>query len=169
VDNIILIGMPGAGKSTVGVLLAKTLGMCFIDTDIVLQERAGRLLQEMIRTEGTSAFLITEEKMLLSIHCRNTVIATGGSAVFSHEAMEHLAAGGLVIYLKISYEEMVRRLRNITMRGIVLFEGQGLREMYDLRIPLYEKYADSTIDCSGATPEAIVEMVIEELRKCRKR
>lgn len=168
-DNIILIGMPGAGKSTVGVILAKTLGMRFIDTDIVLQEQTGRLLQEIIGDAGTAAFLESEEKMLLSLHCENTVIATGGSAVFSHGAMEHLAAGGIVIYLKIPYEEMVRRLRNITTRGIVLFEGQDLREMYDLRVPLYENYAGITIDCSGTGAETVVERIVRELQKYRQK
>jgi shikimate kinase len=167
-DNIILIGMPGAGKSTVGVILAKTLGMRFIDTDIVLQEQAGRLLQEMIGNEGTTTFLKTEEKTLLSLQCQNAVIATGGSAVFSHEAMEHLATGGIVIYLKISFEEMVRRLRNITTRGIVLFEGQDLREMYDLRAPLYENYAGITLECSGTGAETIVEGIVQELQKYRQ-
>jgi shikimate kinase len=120
--NIILIGMPGAGKSTVGVILAKTLGMRFIDTDIVLQEQAGRLLQEMIGKEATAAFLKNEEKALLSLHCRNTVIATGGSAVFSQKAMEYLAREGTVIYLKISCEEMVRRLKEWQNGGSVLLD-----------------------------------------------
>jgi shikimate kinase len=165
VDNIILIGMPGAGKSTVGILLSKTLGMRFIDTDIVLQEQSGKLLQEMIRTVGTGAFLKTEEEILLSLQCRNTVIATGGSAVFSCEAMEHLATLGIVVYLKVTFDEMVLRLRNITTRGIVLFEGQDLHEMYDLRIPLYEMYANITIDCAGTDMETIVETVVRKLRK----
>jgi shikimate kinase len=168
-DNIILIGMPGAGKSTVGVILAKTLGMRFIDTDLMLQEQAGRLLQEMIGEEGTAAFLKKEEKALLSLDCRNTVIATGGSAVLCPEAMKHLADGGIVIYLKISFEEMVRRLSNNTTRGIVLAQGQGFREMYDLRAPLYETYASITIDCSGTGAEMIVGRVVRELQKYRQK
>jgi shikimate kinase len=166
-DNIILIGMPGAGKSSVGVVLAKTLGMRFIDTDILLQEQTGRLLQEILGDGGTTAFLETEEKILLSLHCRNTVIATGGSAVFSREAMEYLATGGTVIYLKISYDEMVRRLGNITTRGVVIGEGQSLRETYAMRMPLYEKYAGITIDCSGASVETVVEGIIRERQKYR--
>jgi len=163
--NIIIIGMPGAGKSTMGVVLAKTLGRNFIDTDIVIQERAGRLLQEIIDDEGPEAFLEIEEKILLSLHCRNAVIATGGSVVFSENAMEHVKVSGVVIYLKISCEEMVRRLSNITTRGIVLVAGQSLPEMYAQRIPLYEKYADITIDCSDDDFENCIGNVIAKLAK----
>jgi shikimate kinase len=163
--NIVIIGMPGAGKSTMGVILAKTLGRNFTDTDIVAQETSGRLLQEIIDDEGTGAFLETEEKTILSLHCHNTVIATGGSVVFSEKAMEHLRKDGVVMYLKISFEEMVRRLNNITTRGIVLVAGQGLLEMYNQRVPLYEKYADITIDCSDGDFENCIGNVIDELHK----
>ena len=163
--NIIIIGMPGAGKSTMGVVLAKTMGRNFIDTDIVIQEHAGRLLQEIIDDEGPEAFLAIEEKILLSLHCRNAVIATGGSVVFSEKAMKHVKVRGVVIYLKISCEEMVRRLSNITTRGIVLVPGQSLPEMYAQRIPLYEKYADITIDCSDDDFENCIGNVIDELAK----
>jgi shikimate kinase len=159
--NIILIGMPGAGKSTVGVILAKTLGMKFVDTDIVLQEHAGRLLQEIIDEDGPESFEKIEEKTILSLHCQNSVIATGGSAVFSRRAMEHLKTGGVVVYLKISFEEMARRLGNISTRGIVLVAGQSLRAMYDQRIPLYEKHADITIDCSEEDFETVVKKVMD--------
>jgi shikimate kinase len=161
--NIVIIGMPGAGKSTMGVILAKTLGSNFTDTDIVIQENSGRLLQEIIDTEGTDAFLKTEEKTLLSLHCHHAVIATGGSVVFSEKAMEHLKKDGVVLYLKISFEEMVRRLNNITTRGIVLVAGQSLRDMYNQRVPLYEKYADITIDCSDGDFEKCIGNVIDEL------
>ncbi|MHB8053472.1 MAG: shikimate kinase, partial [Methanoregula sp.] len=122
--NIIIIGMPGAGKSTVGVILAKTLGMNFTDTDIVIQETSGRLLQEIIDTEGPESFLKIEENAILSLQGQNAVIATGGSVVFSGRAMEHLKRDGVVLYLAISFEEMARRLNNITTRGIVLVAGQ---------------------------------------------
>jgi shikimate kinase len=163
--NIVIIGMPGAGKSTMGVILAKTLGRNFTDTDIVAQEMSGRLLQEIIDEEGTGAFLETEEKTILSLHCHHAVIATGGSVVFSEKAMEHLKKDGAVIYLKISFEEMVRRLDDITTRGIVLVAGQSLRDMYNQRVPLYEKYADITIDCSGGNFEKCVGKAVNELRK----
>jgi len=165
--NIILIGMPGAGKSTVGVILAKALKKTFIDTDIVVQEDAGRLLQDIIDTEGPRAFLEIEESTILSRHFANAVIATGGSVVFSSRAMEHLKNSGVVIYLKISFEEMEKRLRNITTRGIVLVAGQGLRGMYDQRVPLYEKYADRIIDCSDKDFETVVAKVIDgQYQKC---
>ena len=162
--NIIIIGMPGAGKSTVGVILAKTLGMNFTDTDIVIQEHAGRLLQEIIDTEGPGAFLKIEKKAILSLQGQNAVIATGGSVVFSGRAMEHLKQDGVVLYLKISFEEMVGRLGNITTRGIVLIAGQSLRDMYNQRVPLYEKYADITIDCSDNDFETVVEKIVDELK-----
>jgi shikimate kinase len=165
--NIILIGMPGAGKSTAGVILAKALGMTFIDTDIVIQEKAGRLLQDIIDTEGTGTFLKIEEKTILSLHCRNTVLATGGSVVFSGRAMEYLKRDGVVVYLKISCEEMVRRLNNIMTRGIVLIAGQSLRDMYIERVPLYEKYADITVACSDEDFETVVEKVVEELKNLK--
>jgi len=162
--NIILIGMPGAGKSTVGVILAKTLGMTFVDTDIAIQERAGRLLQEIIDTEGPDAFLKIEEETILSLHCRNCVIATGGSVVFSRKAMDSLKMEGVAMYLKISCEEMVRRLSNITTRGIVLIAGQSLPDMYQQRVPMYEKFADITVDCEDEDFEEVVGRVIGELK-----
>jgi shikimate kinase len=166
--NIIIIGMPGAGKSTMGVVLAKTLGRKFIDTDIVIQERAGKLLQDIIDEEGPEAFLAIEEKTILSLpspDSHTAVIATGGSVVFSTKAMEHVKENGVVIYLKISCEEMVRRLSNITTRGIVLSRGQSLPEMYAQRVPLYEKYADITIDCSNEDFEQCIGTVIDKLAK----
>jgi shikimate kinase len=163
--NIVIIGMPGAGKSTMGVILAKILGRNFTDTDIVAQEHTGRLLQEIIDEDGTDAFLKTEEKTILSLHGHHAVIATGGSVVFSEKAMEHLKKDGVVIYLDVSFEEMVRRLKNITTRGIVLVAGQSLRDMYNQRVPLYEKYADITIDCSDGDVENCIGNVMNELRK----
>ena len=161
--NIILIGMPGAGKSTVGVILAKTLGMQFIDTDILIQERTGRMLQEILDTDGPDAFKRIEGETILSLHPSRAVIATGGSVVCSEAAMAHLKLEGLVVYLEIPYDEMTKRLRNITTRGIVLLPGQSLREMYDERVPLYEKYADLTAACSGEDLESVVGDVIRAL------
>ena len=162
-SNIILIGMPGAGKSTVGVILAKTLGMNFIDTDIMVQERAGRLLQKIIDAEGPAGFLAIEEMTICSLHGENAVIATGGSVVLSRKSMEHLKEDGVVVYLAISFAEMEKRLRNITTRGIVLPAGQGLRDMYDQRVPLYRKYADITRECSGEDFEGVVEELVRRL------
>jgi shikimate kinase len=157
--NIILTGMPGAGKSTVGVILAKTLGMNFIDTDIVMQEKTGRMLQEIINRDGIDAFLKTEECITLSLECENSVVATSGSVVFSDKSMKYLRKKGIIIYLYIGYGELVRRINNITTRGIVLAAGQSLSDMYNQRIPLYEKYADITVDCSEMDVEKIIENI----------
>jgi shikimate kinase len=162
-ENIVLIGMPGAGKSTVGVILAKSLGMQFIDTDILIQERAGKMLQEILDLDGPDTFKRIEEETILSLRSSRAVIATGGSVVCSEAAMAHLKSRGTVVYLEISYEEMEKRLKNITTRGIVLLPGQSLRGMYDQRIPLYERYADLTIACSGEDLESVVGNVLEAL------
>ena len=162
-NNIILIGMPGAGKSTVGVILAKSLGMQFIDTDILIQERAGKMLQEILDGDGPDVFKRIEEETILSLHPRNAVIATGGSVVCSEAAMAHLKSGGVVVYLEIPYAEMEARLKNITTRGILLLPGQSLRGMYDERVPLYEKYADLTVACSDEDFESVVGNVIKAL------
>jgi len=159
--NIVLIGMPGAGKSTVGVILAKSLGVQFIDTDIQIQERTGRMLQEILDEDGPDMFGQIEEETVLSLHPGHAVIATGGSVVCSEDAMAHLKAGGVVVYLEISYDEMAKRLKNITTRGILLLPGQSLREMYDWRIPLYERYADLTVASSGEDLESVVGKVLE--------
>ena len=154
--NIVLIGMPSAGKSTVGVVLAKTLGMCFIDTDLIIQEKTSRLLQAIINQDGIENFLKIEEAVMLSVDVKNTVIATGGSVVFCKNAIEHLKVEGLVVYLKVSFEEIEKRLDDITTRGVVLANGQSLRDMYEQRAPLYEKYSDIIIDCSDKGVEEII-------------
>jgi shikimate kinase len=161
--NIVIIGMPSAGKSTIGVILAKTLGMNFIDTDILIQENTGRLLQEIITKDGIDAFLKIEEITILSLTCNNSIIATGGSVVLSDKSMDYLKKHGLIIYLNIVFEEMVQRLNNITTRGIVLAEGQSLIDMYTQRIPLYEKYAEITIDCSKEDVEDIIKKLINDV------
>jgi shikimate kinase len=162
-NNIVLIGMPGAGKSTVGVVLAKSLGMRFIDTDILIQERTGRMLQAILDEDGPEGFRRIEEETVLSLNAEGAVIATGGSVVCSEAAMAHLKAGGVVVYLEISYDEMERRLKNITTRGIVLLPGQSLRGMYDERVQLYERYADLTVASSGGDLESVVQRVIDAL------
>jgi len=162
-ENIVLIGMPGAGKSTVGVVLAKALGMQFIDTDILIQERAGRMLQEILDKDGPDVFKRIEEEAILSLQPHRAVIATGGSVVFSGDAMAHLKSAGSIVYLEISYAEMEAWLKNITTRGILLLPGQNLRKMYDERISLYETYADLTVACTGGDLESVVGSVIGAL------
>jgi len=161
--NIVLIGMPGAGKSTVGVVLAKALGMQFIDTDILIQERTGRMLQDILDTDGPDAFRRIEEEAILSLQPHRAVIATGGSVVLSEDAIAHLKARGAVVYLEVSYDEMEKRLKNITTRGILLLPGQSLRGMYDERVPLYERYADITVASPDGDLELVVGSVIEAL------
>jgi len=137
--------------------------MKFIDTDIAIQEKSGRLLQEIIDTDGPGAFKKIEEETVLSLHGHHAVIATGGSVVFSTRAMEHLTRDGVVVYLKISFDEMEKRLRNITTRGIVLRAGQDLFALYTQRTPLYEKYAGITIDCENDDVENSVKKIIADI------
>ena len=146
--NIVLIGMPGCGKSTVGVLLAKALGMRFLDTDVVFQAQQGRKLQEMINEIGIDAFLNMEEACVCGIECDHTVIATGGSVVYGKKAMRHLHSNGLIVYIQLPYQEIEKRLSNLATRGVTLREGQTLRDLYDERIPLYEAEADIVFDAS---------------------
>lgn len=162
-DNIVLIGMPGAGKSTIGVILAKVLGKDFIDADLVIQKEEGRLLSQIIGEEGTEGFLEIEERINRGINPENAVIATGGSVVYGHLAMEHLRRIGTVIYLKLSYEAVAGRLRDIRGRGVVLREGQTLKELYEERVVLYEKYAHVVIEEDGFTVEETLEKTLQAL------
>ena len=159
-DNIILIGMSGAGKSTLGVLLAKAVGKNFFDTDILIQQREGELLQQIIDTDGLEYFMKAEEDAVLSLEIHGCVIATGGSVVYSACAMEHLRSFGTVVYLKVAYEELAGRLSNITTRGIVFKGNADLRSVYVERLPLYERYADLTVDCTGKGIEESVERIL---------
>ena len=163
-DNIVLIGMPGAGKSTVGVLLAKTLGYAFLDTDLVIQEREGRLLQDLVDELGVEAFLDREAAAICSVDCDRTVIATGGSVVCRDRAMEHLRTLGRIVYLQLPLEELERRLHNISTRGIAMAPGETLAHIYDYRSPLYQKYADLTVAVDRQTLEETVEQVLNALR-----
>lgn len=154
--NIVLIGMPASGKSTVGVILAKVLGMDFIDADLVIQKKTGKLLSEIIAEKGVDGFIQTENEINAQIEAENAVIATGGSAVYGKEEMEHLGKDGIIFYLKVAFEELSERLGNIKERGVVVREGQTLKDLYDERVVLYEKYADATIDEQGKNVEQIV-------------
>lgn len=155
-NNIILIGMPGAGKSTIGVVLAKSLGYKFIDSDLVIQEQEGKLLQEIISENGDDGFRQIENKINSSINTSNAVIATGGSAVYGNEAMTHFKSTGKIVYLKHSYKEIEGRLGDLNKRGVTIKNGQTLRDLYNERVPLYEKYADITIDCGGKNIRDVV-------------
>ena len=157
--NIVLIGMPGAGKSTVGVVLAKKLGYAFLDSDLVIQSREGKLLDEIIEEHGVEKFWSIEEEANLSINTVRTVIATGGSVIYGSRAMEHLGQGGVIVYLKLSCEEIARRLGDLNERGVTLRKGQNLQMLYEERIPLYEKYADITVTCEKLTIREIVEEI----------
>ena len=146
-DNIILIGMPGSGKSTVGVQLAKHLGLAFIDTDLVIQTNQGRLLQDIVDNDGHEALREIEAQELQKLTIYKALVATGGSAVYSDSAMQNLKAQGIVIYLDVGYREIENRITNsANSRGIAKAKGQTLKDIYDERIPLYKKYADITID-----------------------
>ena len=155
-NNIVLIGMPGCGKSTCGVLVAKALCKDFLDTDLLIQKREQMSLQELINTKGTDFFSAAEEDALLSIRNENCVIATGGSAVYYDAAIQHLKQNGIMIYLKISYEEMLRRIQDISTRGILLHKDETLEAMYHNREHLYQKYADFIIHCDGLSVEQVV-------------
>ena len=163
-DNIVLIGMPGAGKSTIGVILAKVLGYQFIDADLIIQEKEGRLLHEIISSEGLDGFIKIENEVNQSIQTKHSVIATGGSVIYGEEAMNHLRTIGTVIYLKISYREISKRLGNIMQRGVVLKAGQDLAGLYEERCPLYELYADIVNDCENMDIESTMETIVERVR-----
>lgn len=162
-DNIVLIGMPGVGKSTVGVILAKVLGYQFVDADLVIQQQEGKLLCEIIEEVGTEGFIEVENRINASLNVTNSIIATGGSVVYGKEAMEHLQSIGRVVYLKVSYETLEKRLADIKGRGVVLKEGQDLKALFEERSPLYEKYADIEISEGTLGVEQTVEKIIENL------
>lgn len=160
-QNITLIGMPGSGKSTVGVLLAKRLGYSFVDVDIVIQEKEKRLLKEIIAQEGLEGFMDIENRVNAELSAEQSVIAPGGSVIYGKEAMEHLKEISTVVYLKISCEELAARLGDLKDRGVVLKDGMTLQDLYEERTRLYEQYADITADEEGKS----LGQVVDELRK----
>ena len=148
-NNIVLIGMPGVGKSSVGVVLAKILGYRFVDSDLLIQEQEGKLLCDIMEEKGLEGFIDVENRVNASIECEKCIIATGGSVIYGEKAMEHLKEIGTVLYLKADYESINDRVGNLKGRGVALKDGQTLKDLYDERTPLYEKYADITVDENG--------------------
>jgi shikimate kinase len=157
--NVVLIGMPGVGKSTIGLLLAQALGKLFIDTDTLIEQQEGRPLQDIIDCDGLPAFLRIEENTILNMDVTGHVVATGGSVVYSLKAIERLKGNSTIIYLKVAYHEIKARIKNEANRGIAMSKEQDLSGLYEERTPLYEKYADGIIDCSGKDAETIVRTI----------
>jgi shikimate kinase len=156
--------MPGAGKSTIGVVLAKNLGIAFVDSDIVIQQVEDKMLHELIEEHGQDGFLEIEDRVNSSINPKAAVIATGGSVVYCENAMKHLKEIAIICYLKLSYESIEERLGDLQERGVVLKEGQTLRNLYDERIPLYEKYAGMTVECEGKNIREIVMEIAKRVK-----
>ncbi len=161
--NIVLIGMAGVGKSTIGVLLAKALSRQFVDTDVRIQAAEGRRLQDVIDAEGVDAFRAIEERYVLGLDVQRAVIATGGSVVYSEPAMRHLKENGLIVYLALPLEELEQRVTNMDSRGLVIAPGQTFADLFREREPLYERHADVKIDCAGHTHDQTVYRIIEFL------
>lgn len=166
-DNIILIGMPGSGKSTVGVVLAKALGLRFLDVDLLIQEREGALLQDLIDSRGVEPFLDLERDAVCSLDCRGTVVAPGGSCVCREDSIAHMRRLGTVVYLKLSLEAVTGRIRNMASRGIALSPGQTLADVYQYRAPLYERCAHITVPAGGQSLAETIEAVKNALREYR--
>jgi len=160
-DNLVLIGMPGVGKSTVGVLLAKALSRSFVDTDVLIQAHEGRRLQEILDAQGTAVFRGLEERHILALACRAHVIATGGSVVYSEAAMRHLRTGGVAVYLALPLRVLEKRITNLDSRGVVMASTQSFAALYEERRPLYERYADLTIHCRGLNHEQAVARIMD--------
>ena len=163
-NNVTLIGMPGVGKSTLGVVLAKVMEYQFLDADLLIQKEEKRRLSRIIQEEGIEGFKAIENRVNASIEAENTVISTGGSVVYCDEAMQHLKSIGRVVYLKLSLEALSKRLGNLRGRGVVLKEGQTLKDLYEERSPLYEKYADIVVDEEGKDLESCLQAVLEALK-----
>jgi len=161
--NITLIGMPGVGKSTIGVILAKIIGYEFIDSDILIQKQEGKLLKNIIAEKGSAGFLDIENRLHAELQVANSIISPGGSICYCQKGMEHLRDISTVIYLKLDYPKLKRRLGNLTARGVVLQKGQSLRDLYKERTPLYEKYAHIVIDETGLTVEKTIKTILEAL------
>ena len=164
-NNIILIGMPGCGKSTIGVVLAKNLGFRFIDSDLLIQEREHRLLHEIITQDGLEAFNQIENQVNASIETTSSIIATGGSVIYGQEAMQHLKEISTVVYIYLPYEELRTRLGSLEQRGVALKPEETLKDLYDSRSVLYKKYADITVDASHMGIQAVAEEILRKTRE----
>lgn len=162
--NIVLIGMPGVGKSTLGVVLAKVLGYQFLDADLLIQKQERKRLYQIIDEVGIEGFVQVENRVNASIEAEQTVIATGGSVVYCEEAMKHLKSIGTVVYLKLSLKSLKKRLGNLSRRGVILKEGQTLQDLYEERVPLYEQYADVVVDEEGKDLERSLQEILRALQ-----
>ena len=162
-NKIILIGMPGVGKSTLGVVLAKVLGFQFIDADLLIQEQERKKLHQIIKEVGINGFMEIENQVNASIEAERSVIATGGSVVYCRQAMSHLKEIGTVVYLKVSLSTLEKRLGNLKRRGVILKKGQTLKDLYEERVPLYEKYANVVVDEKGRDLEECLQLLLEKL------
>lgn len=167
-NNIILIGMPGSGKSTLGVLLARAMNYRFLDTDLLIQERENRLLCEIIAEEGMERFLEIEGEVNAGIETERTVIAPGGSAIYSAHAMQHFEEIGTVVYLHVPVTELEKRLGDLKRRGVVLKEGQTLESLYEERRPYYERYAQVTVDVTQEEIGTILGELVQKLKDLGK-
>lgn len=164
-NNIVLIGMPGVGKSSAGVVLAKVMGYEFVDSDLVIQRIEKRLLKDIIAEDGNEAFLAIENKINAELDVNNSVIATGGSVIYGKEAMEHLKEIGTVVYLRAGFDTIKSRLSNLEGRGVAMKNHQTLEDLYMERIPLYESYCDLIVDMDGITIEETVKNITKILKK----
>ncbi len=163
-DNIIFIGMPAAGKSTVGVVVAKRLGYRFLDTDLLIQEQEGKLLKDIIAEQGPEGFCRIEDEVNSKVDVKKTVVSPGGSVVYCKNAMQHFREIGTIVYLKTSFETISERLENPANRGVVLKRGQTIRELYDERVPLFEQYASLTVSEDGLSLDETIESVMKNLK-----
>lgn len=160
-ENIILIGMPASGKSTVGRRLAKKLNMDFVDTDNLIEDSEGMRLQDIIDTKGNKYFWEVEEKILCNLDCRDTVIATGGSAILFPKAIEHMRQSGTIIYLEQSIDRLKKRLYNLDSRGVTLDEGESIESLYNYRVPLYKKYSNATVEVANKSVDDVASEIIK--------
>lgn len=162
-DNVVLIGMPGAGKSTVGVLLAKSLLKNFVDTDLIIQQKESDSLCAIMQRTGVEGFIALEDEIISQCSFHNSVVATGGSAVYGEKAMQNLKKNGVIVYLKVSCDELEKRIHNIRTRGIAMKEGTTIKELFGERKALYEKYADITVSCDTLQAEDCVNTIVRSL------